>query len=148
VVVVVAALLVGTAVATWQAVRATRAEAAALAETEAKKKALAAETVQRERAETGLRMARDTVDRFFTKVAESPQLRARPLERFRKELLEDAKRFYERFIKEQPDAPSLRYDLGLAHIRLGDILNVLGGSAAAQTMYEEASRIFAELTLA
>jgi serine/threonine protein kinase/tetratricopeptide (TPR) repeat protein len=143
---VAAALLVGTTAAIWQAVRATRAEAAAVAEADAKDKALAAESAQRERAEAGFRMARDTVDQFFTRVAESPQMKSQGLERFRKELLQNAKEFYERFIKEQPDLPSARYDVALSHLRLGDINQVLGDYGVAQTMYEAAITILAELT--
>jgi serine/threonine protein kinase len=143
---VAAALLVGTAAAIWQAVRATQAEAAARAEADAKDKALAAESAQRERAEAGFRMARDTVDQFFTRVADSPQLKSQGLERFRKELLQNAKDFYERFIREQPDLPSARYDVALSHLRLGDINNVLGDFGVAQTMYEAVIPILAELT--
>jgi tetratricopeptide (TPR) repeat protein len=77
-------------------------------------------------------MARDAVDQLFTQVSQSPDLRAKPMEKFRKGLLGKAKEFYERFISEQFDAPGVRYDLALAHHRLGQIHRELGDYAAAE----------------
>src|SRR5262249_23757693 len=81
-------MLVG-AVSAWQAVRARQAELYALAERDR-----AAQ--EKDRAEASFRMARDTVDRFFTQVGESPQLKAQGMEKFRRGLLQNAKEFYER----------------------------------------------------
>jgi serine/threonine protein kinase/tetratricopeptide (TPR) repeat protein len=130
----VALLVLAACVSTWQAVRATRAERQALAE--------------RDRAEAGFRMAQDTVDRFFTQVAESPNLKARGLEKYRKDLLQNAKEFYERFIREHVDAPEVRHHLGLAHLRLAKIQVVLGDYPAAQTLSEKAIEILGELARA
>jgi eukaryotic-like serine/threonine-protein kinase len=127
----VAFLLLAVCVSTWQAVRATRAEREAVAE--------------RDRAEASFKMARDTVDRFFTQVAESPKLKARGMEGFRKSVLANAKDFYERFIEEQPDAVEIREDLGLAHIRLAKIHDVLGEYATAQALSEKAIELLGEL---
>jgi len=110
------------AVSIGQAVRATKAEHDAFAE--------------RDRAEASFRMARDTVDRFFTQVAESPQLQAQGMEKFRKDLLQNAKEFYERFIREHFDAPAARHDLALAHARLAKILQALGDYREAETTLE------------
>jgi serine/threonine protein kinase/tetratricopeptide (TPR) repeat protein len=127
----VAIMMLAVCVSTWQAVRATRAEQHALAE--------------RDRAQASFKMARDTVDRFFTQVGESPKLKAQGMEKFRKDLLANAKEFYERFIKEQLDAREVRQDLGLAHIRLAKINEVLGEYATAQTLSEKAIEILDEL---
>jgi hypothetical protein len=86
-------LVLAAAVSTWQAVRATR---------------------ERDRAEASFRMARDAVDQLFMQVSQSPKLKAQPMEKFRKDLLKSAKGFYERFINEQFNAPSVRHDLALA----------------------------------
>jgi tetratricopeptide (TPR) repeat protein len=107
----VALLIVAATVSTWQAVRATLAERQAVA---------------------NFRMARDAVDRFFTEVSQSPDLKARGVEKFRRGLLLNAKEFYERFVREQPDTPTARYDLGLAHKRLAEIERELGDYAAAE----------------
>jgi tetratricopeptide (TPR) repeat protein len=124
-------LVLAACVSTWQAVRATRAERQALAE--------------RDRAEASFQMARDTVDRFFTQVGESPKLKAQGMEKFRRDLLQNAKEFYERFIRQQLDAPQVRHDLGLAHYRLAKIQEVLGDFAAAEALSEKAIEILGEL---
>src|SRR5262249_56396913 len=98
--------------------RATRAEQQALAERDRAEQ-------EKDRAEAGFRMARDTVDRFFTQVGESPKLKAQGMEKFRRDLLQNAKEFYERFIGERLDAPEVRHDLGLAHVRLAKIHQAL-----------------------
>jgi eukaryotic-like serine/threonine-protein kinase len=80
-------LLLGSAVSIWQAVRATRAEWRALEEQEQALK-------ERDRAEASFHMARDAVDQLFTRVSQSPKLKAQPMEKFRQELLKSAKGFY------------------------------------------------------
>ncbi len=93
-------------------------------------------------------MARETVDRFFTQVGESPKLKAHGMEKFRKDLLQNAKEFYDRFIRERLDAPEVRQELGLAHIRLARIHQALGEFAGAQTSSEKAIEILSELARA
>jgi serine/threonine protein kinase/tetratricopeptide (TPR) repeat protein len=127
-------LVLAAAVSTWQAVRAMRAEGQAVAD--------------RDRAKVSFHLARDSVDRFFTQVGESPKLKAKGMEKFRKELLRNAKEFYERFIKEQLDTPDVRHDLGLAHHRLGMIYRELGDYAAAQTSSEKAIDMLEKLAQA
>lgn len=132
--VVVALLVAAAAISAWQAVRATLAEQQAVDE--------------RDRAKASFRMAREAVDRFFTQVSENPELKDHAMEKFRKELLQNAKEFYERFIREQLGVPSVRHDLGLAHYRLAKIQEVLSDFAAAQTLSEKAIEILRELTRA
>jgi serine/threonine protein kinase/tetratricopeptide (TPR) repeat protein len=134
-----ALLVLAAAVSIWQAVRATRAEGQALGERDRAEQ-------EKDRAEASSRMARATVDRFFTQVSESPQLKAQGMEKFRKDLLQNAKEFYERLIREQRDAPEARHDLGLAYIRLAKIQQVLGDYAAAQASSDKAIEILSELT--
>ncbi|MGO9464276.1 MAG: protein kinase domain-containing protein [Isosphaeraceae bacterium] len=129
------------AVSAWQAVRATLAERRALAERDRAEQ-------EKDRAETSFRMARETVDRFFTQVAESPKLKAQGMEKFRKDLLQNAKEFYERLIRERLDAPEVRQDLGLAYVRLAKIHEALGEFAGAQTSSEKAIEILSELARA
>jgi serine/threonine protein kinase/tetratricopeptide (TPR) repeat protein len=130
----VALLVLAVCLSTWQALRATRAERQARAE--------------RDRAEASFRMARETVDRFFTSVGEDPRLKSRGMERFRRDMLQNAKEFYERFIDEQLDTPDVRHDLGLAHLRLAKIHDVLGDFAEARNLSEKAVAILGELARA
>jgi tetratricopeptide (TPR) repeat protein len=67
------------------------------------------------------------------------------MEKFRKELLLNAKEFYERFIREHFDASGVRYDLGLAYHRLTDIHRELGDYPAAVDSSAKAVAILAEL---
>jgi tetratricopeptide (TPR) repeat protein len=124
-------LVLAAAVSVWQAVRATLAERAAVRE--------------RDRAEQNFRLARDAVDRYFTKVSDSPPLRAAGLEKLRRDLLLQAKEFYERFVDRQPGEPALQAELGNGHARLGDILQALGDTAAAEGHYARAVEIFEDL---
>lgn len=124
-------LALAAGVGTWQAVRATLAERQARAE--------------RDRAEAGFRMARDAVDRSFTQVSQSPQLKAQDMETFRRHLLQTAREFYERFAREQFDAPAARYDLGLAYRRLADIDRELSDYPAAEESAAKAIAILGEL---
>jgi tetratricopeptide (TPR) repeat protein len=87
-------------------------------------------------------MARDAVDRSFTQVSQSPLLRARGLEAFRRGQLGNAREFYERFVRERFDTPEVRHDLGLAHLRLAEIDRELANYPAAA---ESASRAIAIL---
>jgi tetratricopeptide (TPR) repeat protein len=126
------------AVSAWQAVRATLAERRALAERDRAEQ-------ENDRAETSFRMARETADRFFTQVGESPKLKAKGMENFRKDLLQNAKDFYEQFIRERLDVPEVRQDLGLARVRLAKIHQALCDFAGAQTSSEKAIEILGEL---
>jgi serine/threonine protein kinase/tetratricopeptide (TPR) repeat protein len=132
-------LMLTGALCAWQAVRATQAEGRAMAERDR-----AAQ--EKDRAQASFRMARDTVDRFFTQVGESPQLQAQGMEKFRKDLLQNAKEFYERFIREQHDAPAARHDLGVAHVRLAKIQQVLGDYREAETTLEKAIALLGALS--
>jgi serine/threonine protein kinase/tetratricopeptide (TPR) repeat protein len=120
-------LVLAATVSTWQAVRATR---------------------ERDRAEASFRMAHDAVDRLFTQVSQSPKMKSQGMEKFRKELLQSAKEFYERFIREQFDAPGVRYDLGLAHHRLAEIHRELSDYAAAEESSAKAVAVLGELARA
>jgi serine/threonine protein kinase/tetratricopeptide (TPR) repeat protein len=126
-----AILVLASAVSTWQAIRATLAEKRANAE--------------RDRAEASFHMTREAVDRLFTQVSQSPKLKAQGMEMFRKELLQTAREFHERFVREQFDTPAVRFDLGLAHRRLAEIDRELGELAAAEQSAAQAIAILGKL---
>jgi serine/threonine protein kinase/tetratricopeptide (TPR) repeat protein len=124
-------LVLAAALSTWQAVRATLAEQRSNAE--------------RDRAEASFRMTREAVDRLFTQVSQSPKLKAQGMETFRKELLQTAREFHERFVREQFDTPAVRFDLGLAHRRLAEINRELGDLARAEQSAAQAIAILGRL---
>ena len=134
---VVAALLIGTAVSIWQAVKA--------------KQAARAEAEQRGRAEAGerqaranLKKAREAVDQMLLRVAR--RLSDVPhMEQVRRELVGDSLKFYEGFLKEQGTNPEVLFETGLAYLQFGDMQKMLGQDRAAEPAYLAAIRIFQNL---
>ena len=118
---VAAALLLGTAVATWQAIRATResaAKAAALTEKDA-----------------ALVTAREAVDQMLFRVG-SDRLNNVPLAHpLRQSLLSDALQFYEALLLQSEDDPTLRD-------QAADVLNAMGGIQRELGRYDDARRSF------
>jgi tetratricopeptide (TPR) repeat protein len=73
----------------------------------------------------------DAVDRYFTQASESRELKEHGAEQLRTNLLDQARQFYERFLRQYGDRPELRTQLAMAHHRLGMIAGEVGA-------YEEA----------
>jgi serine/threonine protein kinase/Flp pilus assembly protein TadD len=119
--VVAVALVVGTAVSAWQAVRATRAEGLAGAR-------LVAESQARQDADTNFQKARQAVDEYFTVVSGSPLLDAPGLEPLRKQLLETALRYNREFIQQHSEDADLQADVAAAHSGVAEITYLVGGS--------------------
>src|SRR5262249_31760164 len=111
---VVLALLLGTIVSTWEAVRANQAEA--LAQERLKK-----EKEARHEAAANFRKARAAVDRFFTLVSESDLFDATGLQPLRKQLLESALEYYREFSNQQPEDPKLQAELAATYFRIWQI---------------------------
>jgi serine/threonine protein kinase/tetratricopeptide (TPR) repeat protein len=122
--VVSAALLAGTAVSTWQAVRATRNGA------EAER--------QRQRAAGNFRQALAAVDRMLTRVGEKRLAMVPQMEEERQRLLEDALEFYGQLLHQQSEEPEVRQETGRAYQRTAQIYQVLGKHEAAERAYGQA----------
>jgi tetratricopeptide (TPR) repeat protein len=101
---------------------------------------------EQKRTEANFRLALDAVDRYFTKVSDDPRLTARDLEGLRRDLLQAAQGFYERFIAERRDDLSLQAELGSAYGRLGKITELMGSVAEAIALYDQAAVIFERLS--
>jgi serine/threonine protein kinase/tetratricopeptide (TPR) repeat protein len=95
---VLLALLVGSVVSTWQAIRATTAE---------------------REAEENLRNAQAAVDQMLTRVSDERLKNVPQAYPVRKGLLEDALQFYEGFLRQRPDEPAFR-------VKKAEILQSLG----------------------
>jgi tetratricopeptide (TPR) repeat protein len=129
------ALVVGTVVSLWQAVRATRAEHLADQRLSAETHARAAEAEQRKAAEAQRREAENqrelaegnyqkakaAVDRYFTLVSETTLLDVPGLQPLRKQLLEAAGQFYEEALQKRTDDPVAMANLAAAQLRLSQI---------------------------
>jgi len=102
-----AALVTGTAVSTWQAVRATRAERVA--------------EVERSEAEANFQKARAAVDTYFTQVSESTLLDVPGLQPLRMRLMNAALDFYRGFADEHVRDPAVLADLAVTYMRVAEI---------------------------
>jgi tetratricopeptide (TPR) repeat protein len=99
----------------------------------------------RQRAEANLRLARRAVDRGFTRVSEIPELKGQALEGLRRDLLREAKEFYEQFVQQQADEPGLHAERGEAYLRLAHITEDFGERSQAISLAGKAQEIFGTL---
>jgi serine/threonine protein kinase/Flp pilus assembly protein TadD len=127
--------LAASTVLVWQEKERTRA---ALAEANAH---YVAELEQRRQAEANYQMARELVDRYYTKVSESRLLRVPGLQPLRKELLQNAKEFYSSFVAQRGGDPNARADLALALCRLAQITEMVDSASQAVALYEHAREL-------
>jgi serine/threonine protein kinase/predicted negative regulator of RcsB-dependent stress response len=149
-----AALVLGSGVSVWQALRAGQAERVAkshlLAEREANRQTDAARAKadearqeaerQRDRAlqaegnaQANLLKARRAVDDYFTLVSESPLLDVPGLQPLRRQLLEAALRYHKEFLAQHPENPQLEADVAASFCRAAHIYHALNANDDAVT---------------
>ncbi len=104
------------------------------------KAALEAEARQRANAEKSFRQARQVVD-FFTELSEEHLADKPELQGLRRRLLEVALEYYQEFIDQRGDDPSLRAELTASHLRVATILDEIGARADALAALERAWQI-------
>jgi serine/threonine protein kinase len=112
-------LVLGTAVSTWQAIRAVKAE----------RKTAAALKVAEERR----RQARQAVDTMFTRVAEEWLAQRSEMEPIQREFLESALQFYQQLVLEEDSDPEARKGAAQAYLRIGKLQERLGLPGAEQS---------------
>jgi eukaryotic-like serine/threonine-protein kinase len=96
---------------------------------------------QRDRAEENFRTARQAVEDYLTRVSENTLLKAQDrqdLRALRKQLLEDALRYYQQFIDQRGDDPKQRADLAEAYLKVAFITDEIGSRDAALRAGEQA----------
>jgi serine/threonine-protein kinase len=91
-----------------------------------------------ERAETNFNRARAAVDDYLTRISESQLLKVPGLLPLRGELLESALRFYQDFLRERGDDPTLRAELAATQARIGRIQMELGAADEARRALKSA----------
>src|SRR5262249_11414286 len=99
---------------------------------------------QKEKADANFLLAKSAVDRYDTHVSENRLLREPGMEPLRKQLLEDAREFYDKFTKERADDPELKGELARALFRLGQITGDIESEKKAIALHQQAVQIFAE----
>jgi eukaryotic-like serine/threonine-protein kinase len=110
----------------------------ALLETE--KQHQEAET-QKARAEENFRKARKVVDDYMTKISENKLLNVPGAQNIRKELLEGALKYYDEFLKQRSDDPSLQSELAEAYFHVARINSSIGTAQESTDAYLKAIEI-------
>ena len=89
-------------------------------------------------ADANFTRARKAVDDSFTIVSESKLLNVPGLRALRADLLGSSMGFYEEFLRERSDDPTLKNDLLRTRVRVADVLRELGRTKEANEAYEAA----------
>ncbi len=134
----VLALALGFAGITWQWLR---AEANA---DEADRQRRQAEADFR-RAEQSFRQAHEAVNRFLTEMGAISLVHVPGLEPVRRRLLEEALRYYQEFLKQRGDDPTLTVHLATAHGQIGQIHHLLGAHGEALAAYRKGAALLEPL---
>ncbi len=101
------------------------------------KAAYEAEARQRANAERSFRQARQVVD-FFTELCEEHLADKPEMQGLRRRMLDAALEYYQDFIDQQSDDPSLRAELAASHLRVATILDEIGSRSEALAALERA----------
>ena len=162
----VLALVLGTAVSMWQAIRATQAEGLADQRLETANANYETAEEQRQRAEASEReaktnegLAKDAqkqsveslkdalaaVEQMLTRVAEDRLVYVPQMEPIRRDLLLDALKFYQKFLEKRSDDPVIRREAALAHRRVAGIHRHLGQYPEAEKAFRTAIAMLEEL---
>jgi serine/threonine-protein kinase len=99
----------------------------------------------RNRAEESFLQARATVDKYFTNVSENRLLNVPGLQPLREELLGSALEYYEGFVEQRGDDPSVRAELAKTFYHIGRIKSQLRSKEEAREALDKARAIQAEL---
>ncbi|HKD36643.1 MAG TPA: serine/threonine-protein kinase, partial [Pirellulales bacterium] len=99
------------------------------------------EAAARAEADRGFRDARQAVNDYFTQVSEHRLLDVPGLQPLRKELLESARDYYQKFLNEHAGDPTLQADVALAWYRIGRVEAAIEKNDRAQREFEQALAI-------
>src|SRR5262245_41379892 len=149
---VAAALVAGTVVSTWQAIRAERS----LVETErqknraetnyqqaAEQRTLAEANFkeaerQRRLAESSYQQARRAVDELFVHFGYDVTLNQPEFQALRAELLQSALRYFQEFIDTWKDEPAKQAEIAVSYRRVADLTQQIGAAPQAESAYQAA----------
>jgi eukaryotic-like serine/threonine-protein kinase len=103
------------------------------------------ETAARKEAESNFDMAQQAVDDYLTQVSENTLLKEQDsvdIRGLRRELLENALRYYKRFVSQRSEDPLLRRRLATAYFRVGQITSDIGSAQDAIAAYRSSQEIW------
>jgi tetratricopeptide (TPR) repeat protein len=131
-------LVLAAAVCAWQAILTARAEEQARTERDAAEAA-------RGRADKNFQLAKDSVDKYLSKVTDNPKLKQADFNQLRKELLETALPFFQQFAEQESPDAVVRAARGRAYHRLAVLRQALGDRDPAVADYRKALQILEPL---
>jgi serine/threonine protein kinase/tetratricopeptide (TPR) repeat protein len=149
---IVVALLIGTVVSAWQAIRAEWSlleteRQRALAESnfkQAQRQQVLAEASykqaeqQRALAESSYQQARRAVDELFVHIGDDVALNQPEFQPLRAELLKAALRYYQEFIDTWKDEPAKRAEIAASYRQVADLTQKIGAQPQAESAYQKA----------
>jgi serine/threonine-protein kinase len=97
---------------------------------------------QWQRAEAHFQSALAAVEKMLARVSEEHLADEPRMELVRRRLLQDALRFYQRFLQEKGNDPEVRWQTASTYLRIGDIQKRLGQHPAAEQAYRAAIPLF------
>jgi serine/threonine-protein kinase len=104
----------------------------------------ATEQARRE-AEENARRERKAIHDYFVRATEDPAWKAAGLQPLRRKLLEEARTYFQRFVRERAEDPELLEELADAHARLFVLIRELGDRPQAKAEGEAALALYARL---
>jgi len=103
--------------------------------------------VQKQSAEANFKRALEAVDQMLTRVGEVQLSHVPQMELVRRDLLEDALRFYKEFLNERGDHPVVQVEAAKAYRRVGRIQELLGQNDEAESAYAHAVALLDKLLI-
>ena len=109
------------------------------------------ESDTRKEAESNFKMAQTAVEDYLTSVSENTLLKEQDsvdIRSLRKELLKNALKYYERFVEERSNDPTLREQLANAYFRVGEITQEIESHERAIDAFRKSQTIWESLVTA
>jgi serine/threonine protein kinase len=116
-----------------------------LGEAEEKAKALSAAKASEQEAMENLKDALAAVDQMLTRVSEERLQDMPHMEPVRRDLLQDALQFYQKFLEKRGNDPAIRREAGLAYLRMGSLHYRFGDYRKAEDSYYKGFAMLDEL---
>jgi serine/threonine protein kinase/Flp pilus assembly protein TadD len=95
--------------------------------------------------EANFKKALEAVDQMLTRVGEGRLTNVPQMEPVRRDLLQDALRFYQEFLRERGDSPVVRSETANAYRRVGQIQALLGQPEEAEEAFRQAVVLLGKL---
>ena len=102
-------------------------------------------TQQRELAERNFELARSAVHDYYIAVSEDTLLMQPGMQNLREELLRQALVYYESFLDQRQEDPSLRKEVAEAHFFSGKIIQTIGSPKAALDHFQKSAELQSQL---